>query len=131
MGNWIRLWLNYGQFENKPVLSKEFVSNAMSTKTMIDGTPPAKPDQKNFLFGHGYGWFTQIFKGHYKVWHSGGVSGFTSDVFLFPADKFGLAVLTNQHNSDLSNTIANMISIRMLGLDQHKPYPYEKSSMIL
>ncbi|AZB33578.1 serine hydrolase [Chryseobacterium bernardetii] len=126
MGNWIRLWLNYGQFENKPVLSKEFVSNAMSTKTMIDGTPPAKPDQKNFLFGHGYGWFTQIFKGHYKVWHSGGVSGFTSDVFLFPADKFGLAVLTNQHNSDLSNTIANMISIRMLGLDQHKPYPYEK-----
>lgn len=126
MANWIRLWLNYGKFENKSLLSKEFATHAMSAKTMIDGTPPKEPDQKNFLFGHGYGWFTQIFKGHYKVWHSGGVSGFTSDVFLFPAEKFGLAVLTNQHNSDLSNTIANMISIRMLGLDHQKPYSYEK-----
>lgn len=126
MGNWIRLWLNNGSFENKVILSKEYANNAISAKTIIDGTPPVKPDQKNFLFAHGYGWFTQIFKGHYKVWHAGGVSGFNSSVFLFPAEKFGIVVLSNQHNSDLSGTIANMISIRMLGLDYNKPYPYEK-----
>ena len=126
MANWIRLWLNQGNFDNKAIISKEYIQNAMSTKTMIDGNPPVDPNQKNFLFGHGYGWFTQVFKGHYKVWHDGGVSGFTSNVFLFPAEKFGLVVLTNQHNSDLSSTIANMIAIRMLGLDNNKPYSYEK-----
>ncbi|MDN3693580.1 serine hydrolase [Chryseobacterium tructae] len=126
MGNWIRLWLNNGSFENTMLISKDYTNNAMSAKIVIDGTPPVKADQKNFLFAHGYGWFTQIFKGHYKVWHAGGVSGFTSSVLVFPADKFGVVVLSNQHNSDLSNTIANMISIRMLGLDHGKPYAYEK-----
>ncbi|RTZ49533.1 hypothetical protein EJ377_03230 [Chryseobacterium arthrosphaerae] len=100
--------------------------NAMSAKVMIDGAPPSGPDAKNYLFGCGYGWLTQIFKGHYKVWHAGGVSGFNSNIFLFPAEKLGIAVLSNQQNSDISNTIANMISIRMLGLDHGKPYSYEK-----
>ncbi|WP_336960373.1 serine hydrolase [Chryseobacterium contaminans] len=126
MGNWIRLWLNSGSFENKQLISKEYTKNAISAKIVIDGTPPVKSDQKNYLFAHGYGWFTQIFKGHYKVWHAGAVSGFNSSVFLFPAEKFGVVVLVNQQNSDLSSTIANMISIRMLGLDDNKPYAYEK-----
>ncbi|AZA84648.1 hypothetical protein C1637_07370 [Chryseobacterium lactis] len=124
MANWIRLWLNYGTFENQVVLSKKYATDAMSTKTMIDGVPPVTSDQKTFLSGHGYGWFTQILKGHYKVWHSGGVSGFSSAVFLFPAEKFGLVVLSNQHNSDIASTIGNMITIRMLGLDNNKPYSY-------
>lgn len=126
MVNWIRLWLNYGSFENHGLISKEYMKNAMSAKIMIDGTPPISPDAKNYLFGCGYGWLTQIFKGHYKVWHAGGVSGFNSNVFLFPAEKLGIVVLSNQHNSDISNTIANMISIRMLGLDHGQPYSYEK-----
>lgn len=124
--NWIRLWLNYGSFENQELISKDYMKNAMSAKVMIDGAPPASPDAKNYLFGCGYGWLTQIFKGHYKVWHAGGVSGFNSNIFLFPAEKLGVAVLSNQQNSDISNTIANMISIRMLGLDHGKPYSYEK-----
>ncbi|WP_185290869.1 serine hydrolase [Chryseobacterium lactis] len=126
MANWIRLWLNYGKFESQILVSKDYMKNAMSAKVMIDGAPPTSPDEKSYLFGHGYGWLTQIFKGHYKVWHAGGVSGFNSNVFLFPADQFGVVVLSNQHNSDISNTIANMISIRMLGLDHNKPYSYEK-----
>ncbi|MCL8538706.1 serine hydrolase [Chryseobacterium gallinarum] len=127
LANWIRLWLNYGSFEKQELISKEYIKNAMSAKVMIDGAPPASPDAKNYLFGCGYGWLTQVFKGHYKVWHAGGVSGFNSNIFLFPAEKLGIAVLSNQQNSDISNTIANMISIRMLGLDHGKPYSYEKS----
>ncbi|MCS4301250.1 serine hydrolase [Chryseobacterium sp. BIGb0232] len=125
MANWIRLWLSYGTFENQVVLSKKYTTGAMSTKTVIDGVPPVTSDQKNFLLGYGYGWFTQILKGHYKVWHSGGVSGFSSAVLLFPAEKFGLVVLSNQHNSDIASTIGNMIAIRMLGLDNNTPYSYE------
>jgi hypothetical protein len=56
---------------------------------------------------------------------------FNSNVFLFPADQFGVVVLSNQHNSDISNTIANMISIRMLGLDHNKPIPMKKDFPIL
>lgn len=126
MANWLRLWLNYGNFEGKDILTKDFAKNAMSEKAIIDGNPPTKPDQNNFLFGYGYGWNTQIFKGHYRVAHEGGVSGFSSKMVLFPAEKFGIVVLTNQQNTDLPSTISSMISIRMLGLDENKPYKYEK-----
>ncbi|WP_167024414.1 serine hydrolase [Chryseobacterium sp. Tr-659] len=126
MGTWVRLWLNNGSFENRTLISKEYVKNAMSTQTIIDGAAPVNPDQKNFLLGHGYGWFTQIFKGHYKVWHAGGVSGFSSFISLFPAERLGIVVLSNQHNSDIAGTIGNMIAIRMLGLDNNTPYTYEK-----
>lgn len=126
MANWIKMWLNYGKFNGNDVLTKDFARNAMSTKAIINGNPPAEPEQKNYLFGYGYGWNTKIFKGHYKVDHGGAVSGFSSNVVLFPAEKFGIVVLSNQQNSDLPYTLANMISIRMLGLDENKPYKYEK-----
>lgn len=52
--------------------------------------------------------------------------GFSSNVVLFPADGFGIVVLSNQHNTDLPYTVASMLALRMLGLDYNKPYSYEK-----
>ncbi|MFT3920143.1 serine hydrolase [Cloacibacterium sp.] len=126
MTNWLKMWLNYGKFDGIDILTKDFARNAMSARALINGNPPVEPEQKNYLFGYGYGWNTKIFKGHFKVDHGGSVSGFSSNVVLFPAENFGIVVLSNQQNSDLPYTIANMISIRMLGLDESKPYKYEK-----
>ncbi|MDV3508831.1 hypothetical protein CMU89_14950 [Elizabethkingia anophelis] len=126
MANWMKLWLNYGSFEGKQIISADYVRNAMSVKAIIDGTPPSNKDQVNFLFGYGYGWNTGIFHGHYRAYHGGLVSGYSSNVVLFPADGFGIAVLSNQHNTDLPYTVASMLALRMLGMDHNKPYHYEK-----
>ncbi|MDR2231107.1 MAG: serine hydrolase [Flavobacteriaceae bacterium] len=126
MANWLKLWLNYGNFEGKRIVSEDYIRNAISTKAIIDGGAPSKKDQANYLFGYGYGWNTNIFHGHYRVYHGGLVSGFSSNVVLFPADGFGIVVLSNQHNTDLPYTVASMLALRMLGLNHNKPYSYEK-----
>ncbi|MFT3740538.1 MAG: serine hydrolase [Breznakibacter sp.] len=126
MANWIKMWLNYGKYDENEILPKDFARNAMSAKAIINGNPPTEAGQSNYLFGYGYGWNTKIFKGHFRVDHGGAVSGFSSNVVLFPAEKFGIVVLSNQQNSDLPYTISNMISIRMLGLHNKKAYGYEK-----
>lgn len=125
MANWMKMWLNYGEYNGKQILPEDYVRNAMSTKAIINGNPPTKPGQANFLFGYGYGWNTGIYNGHFKVFHAGGVSGFGSIVTLFPAERLGIVVMSNQQNSALPYNIANMLSMRMLGLDYNKPYKYE------
>ena len=83
MANWLKLWLNYGSFDGKQIISKDYVKNAMSTKAVIDGNPPAKKDQVNYLFGYGYGWNTNIFHGHYRVYHGDLFQGFHQMLFYF------------------------------------------------
>lgn len=125
MARWMVLWLNKGVFRQQKLLSEDFVKNATSMKAIIKGTPPDGPQQKSYLFGYGYGWNTSVYKGHYKVDHGGAVSGFSSNVVLFPVEQFGIVVLTNQQNSSLPYVIANMIANRMLGVDSGKAYAYE------
>lgn len=125
MANWMMLWLNKGVYRQQRLLSADFAKNAMSMKAIIDGQMPEAPLPKSFLAGYGYGWNTRVYRGHYKVDHGGAVSGFSSNVVLYPVEKFGVVVLTNQQNSSLPYVVANMISERMLGLDQGKPYAYD------
>lgn len=125
MANWMMFWLNKGVFRQQRLLSEDFVKNAMSMKAIIDGQMPEAPQPNSFLAGYGYGWNTRVYKGHYKVDHGGAVSGFSSNVVLFPVEKFGVVVLTNQQNSSLPYVVANMISNRMLGLSHGKPYAYD------
>ena len=125
MAKWMKMWLNYGEYNGKIILSEDFAKNAMSTKAIINGNPPTEPEQTDYLFGYGYGWHTGIYNGHFKVYHAGGVSGFGSIVTLFPAEKLGIVVMANQQNSALPYNVANMISMRMLGLNQNEPYKYE------
>ncbi|MBT2622536.1 serine hydrolase [Chryseobacterium sp. ISL-6] len=126
MANWMRMWLNNGTFQQQKILSENYVKEAMSIKAIFNGRPPATAEQNSYLFGYGYGWNVNMYRGHYKVHHGGAVSGFSSNAVLFPVEKIGIIVLSNQQNSDLPYTLTSMISNRMLGLDGQKPYAYTK-----
>jgi hypothetical protein len=58
----------------------------------------------------------ESYKGHYKVHHGGNVSGFSSQVVLYPNDKLGIIVLTNQNSSLLPYIITNVVANRLLAL---------------
>lgn len=126
MANWMRMWLNKGTFQQQRILSENYVKEAMSLKAVFNGSPPETAEQSSYIFGYGYGWNTNMYRGHYKVHHGGAVSGFSSNAVLYPLEKIGIVVLTNQQNSDLPYTITSMISNRMLGLDGNRPYSYTK-----
>lgn len=113
MANWVLTWLNNGQFEKKQVIPENYVKNATNIHNI---RPQDGADSNVYLFGDGFGWRVESFKGHYKVHHGGNTSGFSSQVVMYPNDKLGIVVLTNQHNSILPYIIADVITNRMLDL---------------
>ena len=113
MANWMLTWLNNGKFNEKQVLTEDYVKNATTIHNIM---PQDGADSSVYLFGDSFGWRVQSFKGHYKVNHGGNTSGFSSQVVMYPNDKLGIAVLTNQQNSILPYIIADVITNRMLDL---------------
>ena len=116
MVNWMKVWLNNGQFNNQQILPVNFIQEAESYKAMENGLPPESGDPNTYTFGYGYGWKINSNKGHYKVHHGGNVSGFSSQLVLYPTDKLGIIVLTNQNNSILPYIVSDIIANRMLKL---------------
>lgn len=131
MANWMLTWLNNGVFQNKEVFSKSYIQEATSMKAIDNGLPPDIGDPAVYTFGYGYGWKVNSSMGHYKVHHGGNVSGFSSQLVMYPTDKLGIVVLTNQHNSILPYVVADIITNRMLRLPRTEwdKYPVKVSEI--
>jgi CubicO group peptidase (beta-lactamase class C family) len=121
MGNWMIAWLNNGRFNGEQVLPQDFVRNA----TNMHNIRPNENEENAFLFGDGFGWRMESNGGHYKVYHGGNTSGFSSLVLTYPFQKLGITVLTNQTNSILPYLIGDIVKNRMLDLPRTdlKDYP--------
>lgn len=116
MANWMTTWLNNGTFQTKEILPKNYIQEATSMKAIDNGLPPETSDPNVYTFGYGYGWKVNSSNGHYKVHHGGNVSGFSSQLVMYPTDNLGIVVLTNQHNSILPYIVADIVTNRMLKL---------------
>ena len=131
MANWMKTWLNNGNFNNIEVLPKNYTQEATSIKAIDNGLPPETSDPNVYTFGYGYGWKINSNKGHYKVHHGGNVSGFSSQLVMYPTDNLGIVVLTNQNNSLLPYIVADIITNRMLKLQKTEwnKYPVKVSEI--
>jgi D-alanyl-D-alanine carboxypeptidase len=67
---------------------------------------------------YGYGLITDTFEGHARVWHSGGLNGFTSFLAWFPEEKITIAVLMNLNDqsddrvNDVTDAIAHSLFVQ-------------------
>jgi CubicO group peptidase (beta-lactamase class C family) len=133
MANWMTTWLNNGTFQTKEILPKSYIQEATSIKAIDNGSPPEIGDPNVYTFGYGYGWKINSSNGHYKVHHGGNVSGFSSQLVMYPTDNLGIVVLTNQHNSILPYIIADIVTNRMLKMKRTEwnKYPVKVSDIYL
>lgn len=131
MANWMTTWLNNGTFQTKEILTKNYIQEATSMKAIDNGLPPETSDPNVYTFGYGYGWKVNSSNGHYKVHHGGNVSGFSSQLVMYPTDNLGIVVLTNQHNSILPYIVADIVTNRMLKLQRTEwnKYPVKVSEI--
>ncbi len=133
MANWMTTWLDNGTFQTKEILSKNYIQEATSLKAIDNGFPPETSNPNVYTFGYGYGWKVNSSNGHYKVHHGGNVSGFSSQLVMYPTDNLGIVVLTNQHNSILPYIVADIITNRMLKLQRTEwnKYPVKVSDIYI
>ena len=67
--------------------------------------------------------------GYRRVEHSGGVSGYSSNVVFFPEENIGIVVLTNQTASSLANSVTDEIIARMLPKIESDPQEVQFSQV--
>ena len=94
MARWIRLHLNGGTFDGKPIISAEALAETYRPHMVRE--PETKPAAERYGF-YGLGWNVDYDElGHVKLSHSGAfLLGAATTVCLLPAEGLGIVVLTN------------------------------------
>jgi CubicO group peptidase (beta-lactamase class C family) len=117
MAKWMIVQLDSGRLADGRLFSQNTARNLWSVVTPIrPGIPPAElaPLKASFA-GYGLGFFLRDYRGLKLVWHTGGLPGYVSEVFLVPDRKLGIAVLTNQESGEAFESISWRLLDHFLG----------------
>ncbi|MBX2875537.1 MAG: serine hydrolase [Saprospiraceae bacterium] len=114
MSEWMGLWLNEGKSGNQQLLPARYVREATSPKQAMQTGEEDGPGSPSY----GYGWMISDFHGHKRVEHAGAISGYSSNVVLFPEQQLGIIVLSNQSNSSLPNIVADLFIDKLLQIER-------------
>ena len=110
MSKWMQLWLDEGSYGGQQLLPKDYVQAAQDTLVLLPTNPNDSLPVRRY---YGYGWGNWDHKGFKRSEHSGGTSGYVSNVVLYPDEKLGIVVLTNQTTSSLPSKVNNIIVERL------------------
>ena len=122
MAKWMITWLNDGMLGDDQVLPNSYVRKAMQPQMKISGAHSSEGVDTSYS-AYGYGWFLDNYFGYKKVHHGGAVSGYSSNVALFPELNIGICVLSNQSNSSLPYEVTNLIVDDLLDIQRKENEP--------
>lgn len=97
-----------------PLLAPELRKELQTPQMVIPGLPTESHlTPKSYAMG----WFTDTWRGRYRVEHGGNIDGFTSAVWLFPGDGLGIVALSNRTADALPDLVAAVVADQLLGLE--------------
>lgn len=112
---WIALHLSDGTYKGKKLINKTTLNDLHTPQIAIAVLPdPEEPElsPKSYAMG----WFTQTYRGHYRVEHGGAIDGFIASIALFPNDNVGIVVFTNKTGTPVPELISRHAADRVLKL---------------
>ncbi len=110
MSKWVSVWMNNGYYGHTQLIPETYIKKAISPQQRMS-TDTTKTAQH-----YGYGWIIGEYKGYQKIEHSGGISGYTSNVVMYPSEELAIVVLTNQTGSSIAFNITDRITNRLLNI---------------
>ncbi|MBS1993401.1 MAG: beta-lactamase family protein [Cyanobacteria bacterium SZAS LIN-3] len=103
---WLKFQIDAGQSAS-PMLSQAALDEMHSEQIEVVPNPfTLMMHPGSTRHGFGMAWFVRDYAGARIVQHGGYVDGFTSFAVMGPAQRFGVVVLTNMHNSLLPFALA-------------------------
>ncbi len=127
LAKWLLFSLGDGTWEGKRIISAEAMAEMQSPHTIIATTPQMRAARGvHFFGGYGLGWQVMDFQGHKMLWHSGSADGLPVYMAILPAEKIGVAVLTNSWESGtLHGALASRILDTLLGTSEPRDWAAE------
>lgn len=118
MARWLALHTGNGGLNGQKLIAPGTLRE-MHTPQMVIPRLPDEPERSPTSYA--LGWFTESYRGHYRVQHGGNIDGFSALVSLFPNDRLGIVVLVNKDASPLHGLVTLTVADRVLGLE-HKDW---------
>ena len=113
MAQWLKVHAGGGKLDGKVVIKADTLAD-LQAPHMAMGQPQERPEIS--AGDYGLGWMIDVYRGHKRVHHGGGIDGFVSQVQVFPHDGLGIVVLTNSETG-LSTIVAQSAADRLLKLE--------------
>jgi CubicO group peptidase (beta-lactamase class C family) len=114
MARWVALQTGDGRSNGRQLIASGTL-HEMHTPQVAIPVLPDKPEHSPA--GYALGWFTETYRGHYRVHHGGNIDGFSALVSLFPTERVGIVVLVNKNASPLPHLVTLTVADRVFGLD--------------
>ncbi|KAF9165107.1 hypothetical protein DFQ26_000606 [Actinomortierella ambigua] len=92
MANYVKAIMHDGALDGKQILNKESVQKVRTAHNILLGKLFA-PEFS--ITAYGLGWGVGTYRGHFRLFHSGGIFGYRSFMNLFPEDDFAIIHLSN------------------------------------
>jgi CubicO group peptidase (beta-lactamase class C family) len=128
MAKWLRMQLGRGIYDGRRILSENVVREMHTPQNVIRpgqlpvGATLVEAEDRFHFWAYGLGWRMNDFRGRKMVWHTGGITGFSSIMALLPDANVGVSVLTNCWRSSpelLVYAIVLRIFDEYLGAEPH------------
>lgn len=114
LARWMHMNLGGGKIDGKTVLGDGTLRELHTPQMAI----AAMPDEaERSPMSYAMGWFTESWRGKWRVHHGGNIDGFSALVTLFPRDGVGIAVLTNRNGNPLPGLITFAVADRIFGFE--------------
>ncbi len=114
MSRWLLFNLNGGKLADRTLIQSATLADIHSPQMSVAAVPAARTRVSQRAYG--MGWMVEVYRGHRRVQHGGGIDGFTTSVMFFPDDNLGLVAFTNR-GSRLPALINQHAADRILGLE--------------
>jgi len=114
MASWLLFNLNRGRVGETQLVNPATLADIQSPHMTLPGAPT--PDSRVSQRDYGMGWMVEVYRGHRRLQHGGGIDGFTTSVMLYPDDGVGVVAFSNR-GSGLPNLLAQEAADRVLGLE--------------
>ncbi|MEM1181101.1 MAG: serine hydrolase [Acidobacteriota bacterium] len=114
MAAWLAFNLAGGKVGDRQLLEPAGLAEVHSPQMVFTSTPP--PESRVSQTAYGMGWGVEVYRGHPRVQHGGGIDGFSTAVTLYPEADLGIVSFSNR-GSGLPSMINGVVADRVLELE--------------
>jgi CubicO group peptidase (beta-lactamase class C family) len=111
---WLQMHLDHGKYHGRQVLSPASTDFLHVPRIVLE--PQSTPDV--VPVGYAPGWFSDVYRGQFRLHHGGNVAGFSVQLTMLPRAGIGIVVLTNMNNTPTPDLLTRTAMDRLLGLER-------------
>lgn len=122
LSHWLIAQMNDANYNGKQLFSKNQHDETWKSQTILP-IRNSYPYSTHFS-SYGLGWKLTDINGHIEVSHTGGLDGIVTQSIMYPKEKLGIIILTNQQSGTAFNVISNTIKDSYLGFPKFDHLAY-------